>query len=175
MAIGKRLKELLKEKKITVKQLSSITGISENTLYAIIKRDNKRINDDIAAKIVSALNIEVLDLIDTDNKLKYSEKNSFPGEIVLDINRDNFEKYKKYFIFVCKNIFDDFMNNYNVTITEQGYYDADTGEKKEITFDNPYEMFLELDDERKFLFLQEMVEKIIINPILNTYSFILKK
>ena len=36
-----QLKEILKQKKITVRQLAKDSGISENTLYGIIKRDNK--------------------------------------------------------------------------------------------------------------------------------------
>jgi len=63
MAIGTRLKEILKQKKMTVKQLSEISGVSENTLYGIIKRDNKTINPDIAGKIVDALGIGINHLL----------------------------------------------------------------------------------------------------------------
>lgn len=40
MGAGKNLQTLLKDKNITVTQLSKGTGISSNTLYAIIKRDS---------------------------------------------------------------------------------------------------------------------------------------
>lgn len=63
MAIGIRLKEILKQKKMTVKQLSENSGVSENTLYGIIKRDNKTINPDIATKITTALEIKIADLM----------------------------------------------------------------------------------------------------------------
>lgn len=66
MAIGIRLKEILKQKKMTVKQLSENSGVSENTLYGIIKRDNKTINPDIAAKIVDCLHIPINELLSWD-------------------------------------------------------------------------------------------------------------
>ena len=59
MAIGRKLKEILKQKKITVRQLAKDSGISENTLYGIIKRDNKTLDPDIAAKIVDCLQISI--------------------------------------------------------------------------------------------------------------------
>lgn len=66
MAIGSKLKEILKQKKITVKQLAKDSGISENTLYGIIKRDNKTLNPDIAAKIVDCLQIPINELLSWD-------------------------------------------------------------------------------------------------------------
>lgn len=66
MAIGRKLKEILKQKKITVRQLAKDSGISENTLYGIIKRDNKTLDPDIAAKIVDCLQISIDELISWD-------------------------------------------------------------------------------------------------------------
>lgn len=63
MAIGKRLKELLQQRGMTVRELAVKSGISENTLYAIIKRDNKTLNPDIAAKISEALQISIDQII----------------------------------------------------------------------------------------------------------------
>ena len=73
MAIGTRLKELLKQKKMTVKQLSNQSGISENTLYGIIKRDNKTINPDIAGKIVDCLEISINELLSLDEFINSSK------------------------------------------------------------------------------------------------------
>lgn len=63
MAIGKRLKELLKQHGMTVRELAEKSGVSENTLYAIIKRDNKTLNPDIAAKISEALQVSIDQII----------------------------------------------------------------------------------------------------------------
>ena len=39
MGVGFRLKLALREKKMTIKELSEETGVSLNTLYSITKRD----------------------------------------------------------------------------------------------------------------------------------------
>ena len=58
MGQGKNLQELLKERKMPVTKLSNATGISSNTLYAIIKRDSN-INTDTLNKIATALQIPI--------------------------------------------------------------------------------------------------------------------
>ena len=40
MGLGLKLKELLKERNMTIKELSALSGVSLNTLYSITKRDN---------------------------------------------------------------------------------------------------------------------------------------
>ena len=118
MAIGKRLKELLKEKKITVKQLANLSGVSENTLYAIIKRDNKKLNHDIANRIARSLDVDVYMLlgIETDNALNtITEKEPLmPGEIIIDITIENFKKYNKIFLLAFDKIIDEIYKSYDV-------------------------------------------------------------
>lgn len=58
MGIGSTVKKLLKEKKMSIKQLSEETGISINTLYDITKRDNKTVRSDILKKIAEALDTD---------------------------------------------------------------------------------------------------------------------
>lgn len=69
MGIGINLKQILKEKKLTVRELSKRSGVSENTLYAIIKRDNKKIDSFILGQLVSSLNIDIEDLITNKQQL----------------------------------------------------------------------------------------------------------
>ena len=57
MGDGKRLKEILDEKKIKVSQLSRETTISPQTLYSIITRDTA-IRFDFALRIANVLGIE---------------------------------------------------------------------------------------------------------------------
>ena len=57
MGIGIRLKAILREKNMTIKQLSQESGVSLNTLYSITKRDSDNIDSIILQKISSALNI----------------------------------------------------------------------------------------------------------------------
>lgn len=63
MGFGKRLKEILKNKGITIKELAELTGISINTLYSITKRDTLMPDIEIIEKIVSALNIDKTELL----------------------------------------------------------------------------------------------------------------
>lgn len=63
MGKGKKLQSLLKEKNIPVASLARETEISQNTLYAIIKRDSE-INASTMSKIAEALNISVDELSD---------------------------------------------------------------------------------------------------------------
>lgn len=58
MGFGNRLKELLKEKGMTIKELAEISGISINTLYSITKRDTQIPSSDIINKIADALGVD---------------------------------------------------------------------------------------------------------------------
>lgn len=57
MGFGSKLKELLVQKGMTIKELSEVTGISINTLYSITKRDTRIPSDDILDKIANALKV----------------------------------------------------------------------------------------------------------------------
>lgn len=62
MGMGFRLKEILREKGISIKELSALSGISLNTLYSITKRDSDRIDPVLQRKIAEVLNISIQDL-----------------------------------------------------------------------------------------------------------------
>lgn len=66
MGFGIQLKKILKQKGITIKELSEMTGISINTLYSITKRDTKIPEQSIIDKISSALQIEEDELLTFD-------------------------------------------------------------------------------------------------------------
>ena len=57
MGVGIRIKKILREKNMTIKELSDKSGVSLNTLYSITKRDSKRIDNIILQKICAALDI----------------------------------------------------------------------------------------------------------------------
>ncbi|RHV69824.1 XRE family transcriptional regulator [Clostridium sp. OM02-18AC] len=64
MGFGTVLKDILAERKMSIKELSRITGISLNTLYSITKRDTVNIRPDTLQKISHALNIPSSQLVD---------------------------------------------------------------------------------------------------------------
>lgn len=71
MAIGKNLKRILTQEDITVQELARKSGVSANTIYGIIKRDNETVKPEILKNIVNTLNISTRDLLDIDsNNLK---------------------------------------------------------------------------------------------------------
>lgn len=57
MGVGTRLKKILDEKEVTIKELSLMSGVSINTLYGITKRDNETIKMDILYPIAESLGI----------------------------------------------------------------------------------------------------------------------
>ena len=57
MGIGLRLKTILHNRKMTIKQLAEESGVSINTLYSITKRDSENIDSVILRKLSTALNV----------------------------------------------------------------------------------------------------------------------
>ena len=70
MGDGKRLKEILDEREMTVTELARAVGMNQQTLYSIIKRDSK-IRYDFALRIANELDIDVNEIC---------EKNPFSDE-----------------------------------------------------------------------------------------------
>ena len=62
MAMGIWLKETLREKGMTIKQLSELSGVSLNTLYSITKRDTERIDPAILRQIKKAIGLDKTEL-----------------------------------------------------------------------------------------------------------------
>ena len=63
MGFGFLIKELLRDRKMTIKQLATDSGIPLNTLYSITKRDSKRVDPVIVARICETLQITMGDLM----------------------------------------------------------------------------------------------------------------
>ena len=83
MGIGINLKLALKEYGLTVAELSRKTGISTNTLYAMIRRDNQKIDPEMLRKICDNSEITVYDLLDDyeDYIVKYLDPSSSKADI----------------------------------------------------------------------------------------------
>lgn len=64
MGIGKKLSCELKNQNMKVSELSKKSGISSQTLYAIIKRDSERVNIETLQKISQTLNVPITTFID---------------------------------------------------------------------------------------------------------------
>ena len=83
MGIGINLKLALKEYDLTVAELSRKTGISTNTLYAMIRRDNQKIDPEMLRKICDNSEITVYDLLDDyeDYIVKYWDPTSSKADM----------------------------------------------------------------------------------------------
>lgn len=57
MALGKFLKDILKDQKMTIKELAERSGISSYTLYGITRRDSLNVHEKTLKKIGDALNM----------------------------------------------------------------------------------------------------------------------
>ena len=62
MGVGTRLKQILNDKNVTIKELSLMSGVSINTLYGITKRDNSTIKRDILIPISDVLGLPPLNI-----------------------------------------------------------------------------------------------------------------
>ena len=100
MGIGTNLKLALKEHNLTVAELSRKTGISTNTFYAMIRRDNNKISPEMLKKICDNTDITVYDLLDDYDELaakyydpKASKEEQTIGDYILTTmgNDDNLE------------------------------------------------------------------------------------
>ncbi len=100
MGIGTNLKLALKEYDLTVAELSRKTGISTNTFYAMIRRDNNKISPEMLKKICDNTDITIYDLLDDYDELaakyydpKASKEEQAIGDYILTTigNDDNLE------------------------------------------------------------------------------------
>lgn len=57
MGVGLRIKLILREKKMTIKELANFSGVPVNTLYSITKRDSCNVNSLILADIAKTLEL----------------------------------------------------------------------------------------------------------------------
>lgn len=69
MGTGQRIKDLTKERGITLKELAEKSGISYNTIYSITKRDSKRVQGEILQRLSAALDVSPSALLGTEVKM----------------------------------------------------------------------------------------------------------
>ncbi|SCJ22088.1 Predicted transcriptional regulator [uncultured Eubacterium sp.] len=124
MALGTNLKEILKQKNMTIKDLSKKAGISVNTLYSITKRDGKMARFDIIKKICETLEIKESELLGFDVQPEdYEEQNSRRNLRVYEVHRNS-----------------DLRNGYisNIPPTQKELIQAFTGMVEDITDNNKH-------------------------------------
>lgn len=101
MGIGVKLKELLSEKKMSVAELSRLTGISTNTLYAVIRRDSDRMNGEALIKISEIFQVPLSTLFsDGETMLVLDDKVEFHNvdysSIGLELENQKEKEYRQF-------------------------------------------------------------------------------
>ena len=115
MGFGDVLKDILAEKKMSIKELSHITGIPLNTLYSITKRDTVNIRPDTLQKISRALNIPSSQLVDclrqnifeTQKELEDLQMRLRDAELAEEYRLECREHLKRYLYELTNYNFDD--------------------------------------------------------------------
>lgn len=82
MGVGYNIKQILKEKKMTIRELSEETGIPVNTLYAITKKDSFNVRRENLTKISNVLNVPIEELFAEKNEQKLRQGNDDETDIV---------------------------------------------------------------------------------------------
>lgn len=96
MGLGTKIKEIVKSKNTTIKELSEKSGISINTLYSITKRNNKTIRPDILIKIAKALDVSPWEILGIDENDALD--NVFNHDIDnMDMDMEEYEIYSEIF------------------------------------------------------------------------------
>lgn len=96
MGIGSKLKTLLKERNMTIKELSELSDVSLNTLYSITKRDNDSARYDIVEKLASALDVLPGDLLEDTRFISTRDINMFTDLIKNLPPERQAEEFRKY-------------------------------------------------------------------------------
>ena len=66
MNLGSRLKQILKERGLTVTRISKEAGVPAQTIYALINRDSNKADMDILIKLLTALDMDLFTLMGVD-------------------------------------------------------------------------------------------------------------
>ena len=90
MGVGLRLKHILRDRKMTIKQLAENANIPVNTLYSITKRDSERVDPVILRQLSETLEVPTSVLTGhgtpPDEAAEYAEK-MLPPEVLEDLKK----------------------------------------------------------------------------------------
>lgn len=88
MTTGERIEELAKEKGLSLRKLSTMAGVSYNTVYSAVKRRSDRVDRKIVEKLAKALDVDVRRIISDDqffSDYMYGQLKRYPAFDVIDV------------------------------------------------------------------------------------------
>ena len=83
MGVGFRLKELLRDRNMTIKELAEQANVPANTLYSITRRDSERVDPIVLNRVANALEVDVCALVFTPTEATPQNTTSATRECML--------------------------------------------------------------------------------------------
>ncbi len=169
MTVGEKIKSIRKQNGISQQKLGSMLGVSQAMIAQY--ENGKRIPKiETLIKIAEALDCEVSNIMNYESITNEQEKeekkfNEFPGNLNIDITKENYNKYTKYFNAAFSTIREIICNEINTKL-----FSVETG--AELKKKDMEEIFDSLSiDEKLILFRYFAVdENFTINPIFDAIN-----
>lgn len=96
MGIGNKLNELLKERNMTVKELSRRINVAPTTIYSIIQRNNKKVDIDVLLDIADVLGVTAEYFRDSPKSESHTRAAHFDGTEYTEEQLDRIEAFAKF-------------------------------------------------------------------------------
>lgn len=96
MGIGNKLNELLKERNMTVTELSRKINVAPTTIYSIIQRNNKKVDIDVLLNIADVLGVTAEYFRDSPKENSTTRAAHFDGTEYTEEQLDRIEAFAKF-------------------------------------------------------------------------------
>lgn len=96
MGIGNKLNELLKERNMTVTELSRRINVAPTTIYSIIQRNNKKVDIDVLLDIADVLGVTAEYFRDSPKSEPRTRAAHFDGTEYTEEQLDRIEAFAKF-------------------------------------------------------------------------------
>lgn len=96
MGIGNKLNELLKDRNMTVTELSRKINVAPTTIYSIIQRNNKKVDIDVLLDIADVLGVTAEYFRDSPKSEATTRAAHFDGTEFTEEQLDRIEAFAKF-------------------------------------------------------------------------------
>ncbi|MBM6745250.1 helix-turn-helix transcriptional regulator [Drancourtella massiliensis] len=96
MGIGNKLNELLKDRNMTVTELSRKINVAPTTIYSIIQRNNKKVDIDVLLDIADVLGVTAEYFRDSPKSEPTTRAAHFDGTEFTEEQLDRIEAFAKF-------------------------------------------------------------------------------
>lgn len=96
MGIGNKLNELLKERNMTVTELSRRINVAPTTIYSIIQRNNKKVDIDVLLDIADVLGVTAEYFRDSPKSEPHTLAAHFEGDEYTEDELDEIRQFAEF-------------------------------------------------------------------------------